>query len=80
MTRTEKCDIIVIGGGSAAFEAAVSAREAGAERVVMLEKAPEAEYGGNARYSGTGFRFVHRGRGAKSANSSPTSTRRCSPP
>src|SRR5437763_7071951 len=59
--RTETCDIIVIGGGSAAFEAAVAAREAGAERVVMLEKAPEAEYGGNARYSGTGFRFVHGG-------------------
>src|SRR5262252_3264435 len=57
----ETCDIIVIGGGSAAFEAAVAARQAGAERVVMLEKASEAEYGGNARYSGTGFRFVHAG-------------------
>ena len=45
---TETCDIIVIGGGSAAFEAAVAARQAGAERVVMLEKASEAEYGGNA--------------------------------
>src|SRR5437763_8858536 len=61
--RTETCDIIVIGGGSAAFEAAVAARQAGAERVVMLEKAPAAEYGGNARYSGTGFRFVHGGAG-----------------
>src|SRR5262245_65759972 len=61
MPRVERCDIIVIGGGSAAFEAAVAAREAGAERVVMLEKAREAEYGGNARYSGTGFRFVHAG-------------------
>jgi tricarballylate dehydrogenase len=61
MARVERCDIIVIGGGSSAFEAAVAAREAGAERVVMLEKAPEAEYGGNARYSGTGFRFVHAG-------------------
>jgi tricarballylate dehydrogenase len=58
---TETCYIIVIGGGSAAFEAAVAARQAGAERVVMLEKASEAEYGGNARYSGTGFRFVHAG-------------------
>src|SRR3954451_4861907 len=27
----------------------------------MLEKAPQSEYGGNARYSGTGFRFVHAG-------------------
>ena len=57
----ESYDIIVIGGGSAAFEAAVAAREHGAEKVLMLEKAPESEYGGNARYSGTGFRFWHRG-------------------
>src|SRR5437870_2869636 len=63
MPRIERCDIIVIGGGSSAFEAAVAARQAGAERVIMLEKAPEAEYGGNARYSGTGFRFVHAGAG-----------------
>ena len=61
VARSETCDIIVIGGGSAAFSAAVAARQAGAERVVMLEKASEAEYGGNARYSGTGFRFVHGG-------------------
>jgi tricarballylate dehydrogenase len=61
VSQTEKCDIIVIGGGSAAFDAAVSAKKAGAEHIVMLEKAPEAEYGGNARFSGTGFRFVHGG-------------------
>ena len=57
----QTCDVIVIGAGSAAFEAAVAARKAGAEKVVMLEKAPESEAGGNARYSGTGFRFVHQG-------------------
>src|SRR3954462_13002897 len=61
MIREEKCDIIVIGGGSAAHEAAVAARETGAERIIMLEKAPEAEFGGNARYSHTGFRFVYDG-------------------
>jgi tricarballylate dehydrogenase len=61
MDRKENCDIIVIGGGSAAHEAAVAARAAGAERVVMLEKAPESEFGGNARYSHTGFRFVYDG-------------------
>jgi tricarballylate dehydrogenase len=61
VVRSETCDIVVIGGGSAAFAAAVSARQAGAGRVVMLEKAGEADYGGNARYSGTGFRFVHAG-------------------
>ncbi len=57
----QSCDVIVIGGGSAAFDAAVSAKKSGADRIIMLEKAPEAEYGGNARYSGTGFRFVHQG-------------------
>jgi tricarballylate dehydrogenase len=61
MPGDQSCDVIVIGGGSSAFEAAIAARNAGAERVVLLEKAPEAEYGGNARYSGTGFRFVHDG-------------------
>ncbi len=62
MSEEETCDVIVIGGGSSAFEAAVSARQSGAEKVVMLEKAPEAEYGGNARFSHTGFRFCHSGR------------------
>src|SRR3954465_13436424 len=61
MNREENCDIIVIGGGGAAHEAGGAAREAGAERIVMLEKAPEAEFGGNARYSHTGFRFVYDG-------------------
>ncbi len=42
MVRKETCDIIVIGGGSAAHEAAVAARQCGAERIIMLEKAPES--------------------------------------
>jgi tricarballylate dehydrogenase len=62
MSTSETCDVIVIGGGSSAFEAAVAARQSGAERVVMLEKAPEPEYGGNARFSHTGFRFCHSGK------------------
>ena len=53
--------MIIVGGGSAAFESAVSARQNGAERVVMLEKAPEEEFGGNARYSHTGFRYAYNG-------------------
>lgn len=58
----EKVDVLVIGGGSAAHEAAIAARQAGARRVLMLEKAPQPEFGGNARYSHTGFRFVHAGK------------------
>jgi len=61
MANSTEIDVLVIGGGTAAFEAAVAARQAGAPKVVMLEKAPEDEFGGNARFSHTGFRFVHAG-------------------
>jgi len=61
MTSKTHCDVIVIGGGSAALEAAIAAKQAGAERVVMVEKAPKQESGGNAQFSHVGFRFVHSG-------------------
>lgn len=41
-------DVLIIGGGNAALCAAISAREAGAERVVLLEKAPKEWRGGNS--------------------------------
>src|SRR5438046_10738679 len=59
--KVENIPVIVVGGGSAAFEAAVAAKQAGAPKVVMLEKAPEPEFGGNARFSHTGFRWVYSG-------------------
>ena len=51
-------DVIVVGGGNAACAAAVSARENGAKRVVLLEKAPKEQRGGNTHFSGAIFRFV----------------------
>src|SRR5580704_12347290 len=57
-TANERFDVIVVGGGSAAHEAAIAAATEGARRVVLLEKAPESEFGGNARFSATGFRFA----------------------
>ena len=45
-------DVIVVGAGNAALAAANSAREEGADRVVVLEKAPESERGGNTHFSG----------------------------
>ena len=45
-------DVIVVGAGNAALAASVSARKAGAERVLVLEKAPEEMRGGNTHYSG----------------------------
>ena len=52
-------DVIVVGAGNAAFAAAISARESGADRVAVLEKADEVSRGGNTRYSGGLFRFAY---------------------
>ena len=53
-------DVVVVGAGNAALTAAISARQNGA-RVLVLEKAPEAERGGNSRFSGGLFRFAYEG-------------------
>jgi tricarballylate dehydrogenase len=45
-------DVIIAGAGNAALSASVSARSAGADRVLVLEKAPEEMRGGNTYYSG----------------------------
>ena len=56
----ESTDVIVVGGGNAAFCAALAAREAGA-RVVMLERAPLEEAGGNSRFTAGAIRCVYDG-------------------
>ena len=56
----DKYDVIVVGAGNAALCAALSARERGA-RVVVLERAPESERGGNSYFTAGGFRFAHEG-------------------
>jgi len=53
-------DIIVIGGGNAALCAALSARQSGAQ-VLVLERAPETESGGNSRFTAGAFRCVYDG-------------------
>ena len=53
-------DVIVVGGGNAAFCAALAAREQGAS-VVMLEAAPEDEAGGNSRFTAGAMRVAYDG-------------------
>jgi tricarballylate dehydrogenase len=49
-------DVIVVGCGAAGLSAAVAAQQGGA-RVVVLERAPQDERGGNTRYTGSWLRM-----------------------
>src|SRR5262249_29480054 len=54
-------DVIVVGGGNDALCAAITAREEGA-RVLLLERAPEEERGGNSSFTEGLMRFVYSGK------------------
>ncbi|HVM80953.1 MAG TPA: FAD-dependent tricarballylate dehydrogenase TcuA [Stellaceae bacterium] len=54
------CDVLVIGGGNAALTAALAAREQGAS-VLVLERAPFEERGGNSRFTAGAIRTVYNG-------------------
>src|ERR1700722_11318142 len=53
-------DVVVVGAGNAAFCAALAAAEHGVS-VLMLERAPEGEAGGNSRFPAGAFRCVFDG-------------------
>jgi len=53
-------DVVVIGAGNAAFCAALAAAESKVS-VLVLERAPEAESGGNSRFTAGAFRCVYDG-------------------
>ncbi|BBK39042.1 tricarballylate dehydrogenase [Allostella sp. ATCC 35155] len=56
----EAVDVVVIGAGNAAMCAALAAREEGAS-VLVLERAPEDERGGNTRFTAGAIRCVYDG-------------------
>ena len=49
-----EADVVVVGFGAAGMATSVTAHELGA-KVVILEKAPEGEEGGNTRVAGQGY-------------------------
>ena len=61
MTRVAQAPrVVVVGGGNAALNAAIAAREAGAE-VTLLERAPHPLRGGNSRFTAGAMRTVYNG-------------------
>src|SRR5262249_16164956 len=54
------CDVLVVGGGNAALTAALAAQEQGAQ-VIVLERAPFEERGGNSRFTAGAIRVVYNG-------------------
>jgi len=53
-------DVVVVGAGNAAFCAALAAAEHGVS-VLVLERAPQAEAGGNSRFTAGAMRCVYDG-------------------
>ena len=53
-----ECDVVVIGGGIAGLSAAISAMDNGAE-VILLEKAPKLQRGGNTAIADAQIRYPH---------------------
>jgi tricarballylate dehydrogenase len=53
-------DVIVVGGGNAALCAALSASEF-TKKILVLERAPQEEAGGNSRFTAGLFRLAYRG-------------------
>jgi len=55
-----KTGVVVVGAGNAAFSAALAAREQGAD-VIVLERAPFDDRGGNSRYTAGAMRVIFDG-------------------
>jgi tricarballylate dehydrogenase len=59
-TLPKSTDVVIVGAGNAALCAALAAAESGVS-VLVLERAPEGEAGGNSRFTAGAFRCVYDG-------------------
>lgn len=63
MKLPSECDVLVAGTGNAGFCAAIAAVQAGAKRVLLVDKCPEEWAGGNTYFTAGAYRTVHNGTG-----------------
>lgn len=60
MSQNLNTDVVIVGAGNAALCAALAARENGAN-VIVLERAPKKERGGNSTFTAGAIRFAYKG-------------------
>ena len=60
-TKYSEYDVIVVGSGNAGFSAALSARENGAKKVLLVDKCPPEWAGGNTYFTAGAYRTVFHG-------------------
>jgi precorrin 3B synthase CobZ len=61
MAPPTTCDVLVVGSGNAGFSAAVAAKQAGAQHVLLIDKCPADWAGGNSWFTAGAYRTVHGG-------------------
>ena len=60
-TKYSEYDVIVVGSGNAGFSAALSAKENGAHKVLLVDKCPPEWAGGNTYFTAGAYRTVFHG-------------------